>query len=104
MEQPVGSISPVKLEVEYPERSSRGLALCTLFAIKSLILLPVIIILYVFDIAVVIAMIVGVFAVIFTGKYPRGLFDFIVRFLKWSVEVNVYWASMSDKYPPFTPR
>ncbi len=104
MEQPAGSISPVKLEVEYPERSSRCLALCTLFAIKYLILLPVIIIMLVFEIAVAIAMIVGVFAVIFTGKYPRSLFDFNVRFLKWSVEMNLYWASMSDKYPPFTPR
>ena len=103
MEQPMGRPSPVKLEVEYPEQSSRGLALCTIFAIKALILLPVIIVLYIFEIAVAVSMLVGLLAVVFTGKYPKGLFDFNVRFMKWMMEVNVYMLSMSDKYPPFAP-
>ncbi len=103
MEQSTASGSPVTLEVVYPERSSRGLALCALVGIKALILLPVIIIMYIFQIGVMIATLIGLFAVLFTGRYPRGLFDFYVRVARWTMHMNVYYLSLSDKYPPFTP-
>ena len=103
MQQSAGSGSPVTLEVVYPESSSRGLALCALLGIKALILLPVIIIMYIFQIGVMFSALIGLFAVIFTGRYPRGLFDFYVRVARWMMQMNVYYLSLSDKYPPFTP-
>ena len=105
MEQVGGVQSPVKLEVEYPESSSRILALCGIVYVgKALILLPVIVVYYIVSIALVIAIIVGMLATLFTGKYPRGLFDFNVRVMKWALEINFYFVSMTDKYPPFFPK
>ena len=104
MEQQAVDESPVKLEVSYPESSSRGLAVCALLGIKALILIPVIVVMYIFEIGILVSVIVGLFAVIFTGKYPKGLFDFNVRFMKWAVQMNVYYLSMSDKYPPIVPK
>lgn len=97
--------SPVRFEVEYPERSSRLLALFGILqVIKLVILLPVIVVLYIVEIAFIVVIIIGFFAVLFTGKYPRGLFDFNVRYFRWVAEINVYMLSMSDKYPPFFPK
>jgi len=103
MEQPVVSEGPVKLEIAYPETSSRGLALCALLGIKAIMLIPVIIVFYVFQIVASVAMIVALFVVLFTGKYPRGIFDLLVRVFRWAMQINTYYMSMSDKYPPWTP-
>ena len=104
MQIPASTSRSVRLEIDYPESGSRLLALCgILYVIKALILLPVIIVMYIMEIAFMIVVIIGLFAVLFTGKYPRGLFDFNVRFLRWAMQVMVYFWSMSDKYPPFFP-
>ena len=95
----------MRLEVEYPEASSRILALCGItYVVKALILLPVIVVCYIVNIALVIAMVVGLLAALFTGKYPRGIFDFNVRIMKWWLEIQFYFVSMTDKYPPFFPK
>ena len=41
-------------------------------------------------------------AVLFTGKYPRGAFDFVVGTLRWSTRVGAYTLGLADKYPPFS--
>ena len=45
---------------------------------------------------------IGWWAVLFTGSFPKSMFDLIVQFLRWSQRVSVYMANMSDEYPPFS--
>lgn len=105
MEVNVNTSRPVRLEIDYPERSSRILALCSiLYVLRVLILLPVIVVFYIVNIVVIFATIIGWFAVLFVGKYPRGIFDFLVRYMNWNLEISAYFLSMTDRYPPFFPR
>ena len=53
-------------------------------------------------IASLVAIIVAWFAILFTGTYPRGLFDFVVGVLRWSNRVSGYaFLLVTDQYPPF---
>jgi hypothetical protein len=47
-------------------------------------------------------MVVAWFAVLFTGKYPKGMHDFQVGNLRWGLRVMAYMTMLSDKYPPFS--
>ncbi len=93
---------PVDISVEYPERSSRLLALAGLLSlIKLLLLLPHIVVLSILGVVASIAALVGWIAVLIVGYYPRGLFDFQVGLLRWNLRVNAYFLSVTDRYPPF---
>ena len=42
------------------------------------------------------------FAILFTGQYPKRIFDFVEGFLRWSLRVNAYvFLLTTDEYPPF---
>jgi len=45
--------------------------------------------------------IVAAFVLLFTAKYPRGLFDFLLGIHRWLFRVVAYVALMTDRYPPF---
>jgi hypothetical protein len=89
---------PLVLEVEYREDLSRW----QIF-VKWLLVIPHLIILSVLFIGVFFVVIIAFFAILFTGRYPRGLFDFVVGTLRWMVRVQAYshWL-MTDRYPPFS--
>ena len=53
-------------------------------------------------IAAIVVLIVGFFAVLFTGRWPEGLRAFIVNVLRWSVRFNAYFLLLTDEYPPFS--
>jgi hypothetical protein len=88
---------PISLKVEYPERLSR---LTTFFRIFMVI--PHSIVLYFLGIAAGVVLFISWWAILFTARYPRGLFDFIVMWFRWSTRVNGYSNFLTDKYPPFS--
>ena len=87
----------LKGELTYPPNSG-------LWLIKWLLAIPHYFILLFLWVGFVVAWVIALFAIVFTAKYPRGLFDFNVGVLRWSWRVGFYsyQALGTDKYPPFT--
>jgi hypothetical protein len=91
----------IRLHVDYPnveQDLNRWLPL-----VKWLLAIPHYIVLIFLCIAAVVAVIVAWFAVIFTGRYPRAIFDFVEGVLRWGLRVEAYaWLLVTDRYPPFS--
>ena len=103
--EPNEEVYPVAFRVEYPEHSSRILALLgAVFFIKLILLIPHIIILYVLGIASAIVIYFGYWAVLITGRYPRALFAFGVGVQRWGLRTNAWMNGWTDLYPPFSLR
>lgn len=91
-------LEPVVVEFE-PEAEDRN-RLTTFF--RWLLAIPHFIALAVIGLGAAVAWIVGFFAVLFTGRWPGGLRDFIVGYLRWDVRVQAYSLLLTDDYPPFS--
>ena len=88
---------PVRYDVEYPEELSRWLIF-----VKLLLAIPHFIILWALGIAAGVMGFIAFFAILFTKRYPRGLFDFVVGVNRWSANVDAYTGLLRDEYPPFS--
>jgi hypothetical protein len=90
----------VHVELDYPdvERDlNRWLPL-----VKWFLAIPHYIVLFVLGIVAFFALIVAWFAILFTGHYPRPIFDYVVGLMRWGLRVNAYVALLvTDRYPPF---
>ena len=72
---------------------------------KWILVIPHLIVLLLIFIAVVVCSVFAWFAILFTGQYPKGIFDFVEGFLRWSLRVNAYaFLLTTDEYPPFRLR
>jgi hypothetical protein len=90
----------VHLNFEYPnaEELSRGLPL-----VKWLLAIPHYIVLFFLVIVAYLFVIIAWFAILFTGSYPRGLFNFVEGVFRWYNRVNAYaFLLITDRYPPFS--
>ncbi len=91
----------VHLEVPYPDARTdlnRWLPL-----VKWLLAIPHYVVLFFLGIAAFVVVIVAWFAILFTGRYPRGLFDFVVGVMRWWLRVYAYaFLLTTDQYPPFS--
>ena len=90
----------VHLEVRYPEVETELDRWQPL--VKWLLAIPHYIVLILLAIAVLVVVIIAWFAILFTGRYPRDLFAFVVGVQRWGVRVYAYAVMLStDRYPPF---
>jgi hypothetical protein len=87
---------PITVNVVYPEKLSR---LTTFF--RLLLMIPQGIVLWFVGLLAYIFIFFAWFAIMFTGKYPKGLFDFVSGYLRWNTRFTGYFYLLTDKYPPF---
>ena len=87
---------PARLDVQHQDSYVRLLPL-----VKWLLAIPHFIVLAVLGIVAYVVGLIAAIATIITGRYPRGLFDFLVGVGRWNANVSAYLNLMTDRYPPF---
>ena len=90
----------VHIEIPYPDAKNelnRWLPL-----VKWFLAIPHYIVLFFLGIAAIVSIVIAWFAILFTGRYPKGLFDFVVGVFRWCLRVAAYaFLLTTDRYPPF---
>jgi hypothetical protein len=90
----------VRLDFPYPDAPrelNRWLPL-----VKWLLAIPHFIVLFFLGLAAIVVVIIAWFAILFTGRFPRGMFEFVEGVLRWSNRVIAYaLVLVTDRYPPF---
>ena len=91
----------VRLELDYPDAErdlNRWLPL-----IKWLLAVPHYVVLTILGIIAMVLLVAAWFAILFTGRYPRGIFRYMVGVNRWALRVAAYvWLLTTDRYPPFS--
>jgi hypothetical protein len=91
----------VHLEIDYPDVKgdlNRWLPL-----VKWLLAIPHYLVLVVLGVGAIFAIFIAWFAILFTGRYPRALFDYVVGVGRWALRVQAYASLLvTDRYPPFS--
>ncbi len=94
----------VVFEIPHPGESDRGTVLLRLLFGWLYVALPHGFVLAFVAIIALLFNFLAFWVILFTGKYPRDLFEFVVGFLRWGSRVQAYLMFMTDRYPPFSGR
>src|SRR5512133_2012023 len=90
----------LRLDIDYPDVPrdlNRWLPL-----VKWFLAIPHFIVLVFLGLAAFVCVVIAWFAILFTGRYPRGLFDFVEGVMRWANRVTAYaFVLVTDQYPPF---
>jgi hypothetical protein len=87
---------PVTFEADYVERRNR---LTTFF--RLILAIPLFIWGYLYLIITEVAILIAWFAIVITGRYPKGLYDFVAGYTRFATRLTAYLALLCDPYPPF---
>jgi hypothetical protein len=90
---------PATFSLAYPAKLSRGLIF-----IKIILVIPALFMLFIFGIGAYVAFVIGFFAVLFTGRWPEGLRQYIVRVARYGQRLFAYYYLLTDVYPGFALR
>lgn len=89
---------PISFDVSYPDKLNRWKVAIW----KIITSIPHFIILIFLYLAAFVVVVIAWFAILFTGRYPRGLHTFVAGVFRWSLRVQAYIFSLTDDYPPFS--
>jgi hypothetical protein len=87
---------PVTFEADYVERRNRLTAF-----FRLILAIPLMIWLYIYAIGAMIAIVIAWFAIVFTARYPRGLYNFVAGFTRFTTRFTAYTVLLCDPYPSF---
>lgn len=94
---PAASGYPVLVEADRQEEYVRFLPL-----VKWLLLIPHYVVLFFLGIGAAVVAFLAFFATLFTGRYPQGMWDYMVNVQRWALRVSGYLLLITDQYPPFS--
>jgi hypothetical protein len=103
-DSPPPSAYPIRVAVARPERSNRLLnfPLFIGLLIRGLLLIPHFIVISLLGLLAMIIYFIATFAILFSGKFPLGMFSFVGGVSRWNVNIQAYMYGLIDRYPPFS--
>src|SRR5262245_60309038 len=95
---------PIQLSVTRPEKQSRLTNFPPFIGtfIRVILAVPHLAILYALQIAASVLYFIATFAILFSGRYPAGMYKFVAGYLRWNAYVMGYMSHLYDGYPPFS--
>jgi hypothetical protein len=93
---------PLKFSIEYPEKLSRGILFLRLFFGFLYVGIPHGVVLFFLFIGLCVVNFIAFWVILFTGKVPKGMFDYVIGVYRWCMRVAAYLMYMTDKYPAFS--
>ncbi len=89
---------PIRFEARYPDRLARWKVLFW----KLFTTIPHMVVLGFLWVGAYVALVIAWFAILFTGRFPRGLHSYVAGVIRWGMRVQAYIFSLTDEYPPFS--
>lgn len=92
----------IMIEIERPENSNRGTVLLRAIFGGLYVILPHFLCLIFLSLGAMFVRLIAFWAVLITGKYPKGMHDYMVGVMRWQYRVGAYMGYLTDVYPPFS--
>jgi len=70
-------------------------------AFRAILVIPQVVVLFFLAVAAFVVGVIAFFAVLFTGRWPEGMRDFVLKVVRWELRLEAYFLMLTDLYPPF---